>query len=197
MASLPSVLINSVTPPALALISPGTSLAGRGEALFEVIGWERTVRSVFKAADALAGNAAGVNRRALDRMVELARSRVPRDTDLLLSGIEGREDAEGFEFRASGQRTGANGKPSIDYARLVEFGTKPGPRRHRLPSGVASAINADGESVTVRRRAPRGKGHPGTEAQPYFYNSASEILSDLGARHREAMLATIDAEGLS
>ena len=28
MASLPSVLINSVTPPALALISPGTSLAG-------------------------------------------------------------------------------------------------------------------------------------------------------------------------
>jgi hypothetical protein len=192
MALLPSALAAIAAPNLSTLFASGSS-AG---ALFEIVGWERTVTSVFRLADAIAGNANAINRKALDRMVDLARSRVPQDTGLLLSGIEGREDGDGFEFRASAVRTRPNGKETADYARFVEFGTQPGIRSRRMPSGVAASIDADGNTVSPRR-ASRAKGHPGTEAQPFFYNSASEVLADLGARHREAMLAEVEVSGLS
>jgi hypothetical protein len=193
MALLPSAVFAAVAPNVSTIFASGSTAGARANALFEVVGWERTARAVFRLADSLAGNASSIDRAALGRMVDLARSRVPQDTGLLLSGIEGIEDAEGFEFRASAARSEGN---TADYARFVEFGTEPGDRPRRS-SGRASSIDIEGNDTSSARRAARRKGHPGTEAQPFFWPSAREVLADLSARHREAMLASIDAEGLS
>ncbi len=162
-------------PSASTVLSASASFGQRADALFDVVGWDNVVRGLFKVSDALSGNAAAINRRALDRMVDLARSRVPQDTGLLYSGIEGREDGDGFEFRASAELDDA------DYARFVEFGTAAGERGRRIVQG--------GRSRRQRR------GHPGTAAQPYFYNSASEVLADLGREQLDGMIDAMQAEG--
>lgn len=122
---------------------------------------------------------------ALQEMVSLARSRVPVDTGRLLNGITGETEDEYHVFRASAVRTRASGKQGADYARFVEFGTKPGRR-----GGKVSYMSLDGfynGPVTGFEAGPgRGRprtrrqyrGHPGTPAQPFFYNSAREVMQE-------------------
>jgi hypothetical protein len=111
---------------------------------------------------------------ALREMVELARSRVRRDTGRLYSGISGQEIDGECEFRASAIHPGTD----VDYARHVEFGTAAGDRgRFRFVTaheGLQSGNRAPDLSYR-RRRSLRT--HPGTPPQPYFYNSADEVLA--------------------
>lgn len=210
MASLPSILLTAAAPLPPALFT-GTA-SSRGLAVFEVIGYERMVRSVFRASDALFSRSQAISQRALDEMVELARSRVPQDTGLLLSGIRGYVENGEYVFEASAVRQRPNGKQGVDYARFVEFGTKAGmramPTAYSTRNGFFQAgyATADRDAVnnwlveegrgrlagrkfrtgriTRRVRTP----HPGTAPQPFFYNSAREAFARFQARHTEAML---------
>lgn len=210
MASLPSILLTAAAPLPPALFT-GTATS-RGLAVFEVIGYERMVRSVFAASDALFSRSQAISQRALDEMVELARSRVPQDTGLLLSGIRGYVENGEYVFEASAVRNQLNGKKGVDYARFVEFGTKAGrrdmPTAYMTRNGYFEASYARTERKAIKQWLEReGKGrlagrafrtgrltrrvhylHPGTAPQPFFYNSAREAFARFQARHTEAML---------
>lgn len=125
---------------------------------------------------------------ALQAMIDLARSRVPQDTGKLLNGITGAQEGEFFVFRASAVKTRKDGGEGADYARFVEFGTKPGQRgrsvsyQSRAGFYTGTDLDASGSPITAPqapvqpRRRRQYRGHPGTEAQPFFYNSAREVL---------------------
>jgi hypothetical protein len=128
-------------------------------------------------------NARRIDRSALDEMVSLAQESAPVDTGRLRVGIEGEETDAYFEFRASAYRVSSSGKDQEDYAHFVEFGTAPGQRgqsaaideRADMFSGTRSSA-----FVTGRRQRRQYRGHPGTEAQPFFYPAVDEALARRG-----------------
>lgn len=138
----------------------------------QVLAWGvRIVRTASK----LQASANAVDQRALDDMVALAQSRVARRTNRLAGGISGERDGEAFVFKAEAQRDPS----SADYAPFVERGTRAGVRNRVVAEPTAFELQNG-----VRRRARRT--HPGTEAQPFFYNSAREILERRGIEQGEA-----------
>jgi hypothetical protein len=135
-----------------------------------VIGFDDFAAALGKIAVKMALKARRIDRGALDDMVALAQERVPQATGTLYSGIEGDETDAYFEFRASAQHVRANGKLSADYAHFVEFGTHS--HDESGPGGTSAFAS--------RRRKSTRVGHPGTEAQPFFYSSADEALERRG-----------------
>lgn len=148
-----------------------------------VVGFDDVVGALSRIGLKMALDAQRVDRDALDEMVELAQSRAPNRTGLLIAGIEGLEADDYFEFRASAHRVSGSGKDDADYARFVEFGTAAGERgrsasiarRDDLFSGARSSA-----FVTGARQRRQYRGHPGTDPQPFFYPSADEALARRG-----------------
>ncbi|MCW2315311.1 HK97 gp10 family phage protein [Rhodoblastus acidophilus] len=112
-----------------------------------------------------------IDRRAVDDMANLARSRAPERTGLLLNGIRTDIEDGDFVFEASAKRASPTGKEEEDYAHFVEFGTSAGSRGQTIVAGDAFFAGS-GRGRTRRQY----RTHPGTPAQPFFYNSASEVL---------------------
>jgi hypothetical protein len=129
-------------------------------------------------------SAAAIAHRVLDDGLDLMRSRVPVDSGLLLNGITG-EVGEGFgEFRASARRNSATRGNEEDYAHFVEFGTASGvygaraaiDQRDGLFSIPADATSAFPTNNVTSRARQQYRSHPGTPAQPFFYDSAQEAF---------------------
>jgi hypothetical protein len=141
---------------------------------------------LLRVGNALGGHARGVDRRALDEMVELARSRAPERSGRLKLGITGTQEGELFVFKAEARRDSGG---TEDYAPFVERGTRPGQRGKRY-SRITDYESARG----IGRRARRT--HPGTEAQPFFYSSAREVLErrniELGAALTRATAEAVE-----
>lgn len=165
------------------MISGLFSIASTGLALYDaheatgVFGWDSVAVSLGKLVLKMGYAIEHVDHDALDEMVTLAQSRVPVDTGRLKNGITG-EVVDGVcEFRASAVHEDKAG--GEDYARFVEFGTQAG------TYGASQIVVADGgyyggdvfmPARSARRRVAY-RTHGGTEAQPYFYNSAHEVLA--------------------
>ncbi|SEE59751.1 hypothetical protein SAMN05519104_6672 [Rhizobiales bacterium GAS188] len=156
--------------------------AGLLEHFVGVDGLQGVTDQLFALVPKIAIKAARVDHAAMSQMLDLMHNRVPQDTGLLYNGINGHWQGSVGSVTASAQRTGGNGKLSADYAHFVEFGTKP----HQ----VADAAYFDSSGGHRSSRATAG--HPGTEAQPFFYNSADEVLAK---RHGEILGAANDAIG--
>lgn len=139
----------------------------------DVIEVARWALRAQRAASSLQGHASGINERALNEMVDLAQSRVAVRTGRLKIGVTGIREGEMFVFSAYARRDGAE-----DYAPFVERGTRPGVR------GRVYSRPAAGSSDTRQTRARRT--HPGTEAQPFFYVSAREVLERYRQEHTAA-----------
>lgn len=118
-----------------------------------------------RVASGMQASADAIDQRALDDMVALAQTRVPRRTGRLFSGITGEREDGAFVFKAEAQRDAS----SADYGPYVERGTRAG-QRGRVVADPTSFERRAG----IRRKARRT--HPGTEAQPFFYSSAREVL---------------------
>jgi len=141
---------------------------------------------LVRVATRMQGHADRIDQRALDEMVELARSRVPRRTGRLAEGISGERDGEVFVFKAEAQRD----ESSADYGPFVERGTRAGARGRVVADPTTLELRKG-----IRRRARRS--HPGTEAQPFFYNSAFDVLARRNIEQGAALTRQTaeDAEG--
>jgi len=120
----------------------------------------------------------------VDEMVTEARSLAPWDTGDLHMGIERIDEADAVLFQASGQHDGEG----ADYARFVEFGTAPGQRgRAQSIAARPGMFSGDGvqesEFTTTTRTRRQYRGHPGTEAQPFYFPAIRTVLD----RHNLAM----------
>lgn len=187
---------------ALALLrTPGLSgLQKLGGSVVEIVGLENLIGSLVKHGVKLAFRSRGVDSGAMDDMLALMRERVPRDTGRLFNGISGEIDDDGIAtVTATAVRD--NG---MDYAFLVEHGTKAGVRGRASQVADANYFDVDLVAGSATRRRPSrrstrrgGRTHPGTEAQPFFFNSAREILAEREQRLEEAADAAAQELGLA
>lgn len=154
-------------------------------ALVESMGFEVDYTSVVRwglrltrVASNMHAKAQGVDANALNEMVSRAKASAPVRSGNLVNGITGEREGEFYVFRASavGPHDGA------DYAPFVEFGTRP----HTRP--VADDSFFEGGSRRSRR-----PGHPGTEAQPFFWPAARSVLAE--RRREQAQTILADAAG--
>lgn len=171
-----------------------TALSARSVIAGGAVFYDAAVRTGFVNADTIllalrqigprmARRARAADGSALQEMVNLAKSRAPVDSGRLLNGIEGYTEGEFHVFKASAVRTSSTGRDSADYARFVEFGTAAGVRsRSRAYQAQAgfydnplTGFEAGPGRPTPRRRR-QYRGHPGTRPQPFFYNSAREVM---------------------
>lgn len=182
----------------------GAQMVGLEMDPMDVVRWGNRL---LKVADALGPHARAVDERALAEMVELARSRVPVSTAYLQGQISGVREGDEFVFSAIAHRQKDGGKQGVDYGPFVEFGTKPGNRDRAASRADSRLVNRaawdeahpessarPGRFFDYGRRLRRVyHPHPGTAAQPFFYNSAREVLERRGIAH-ENMLARATAE---
>lgn len=97
----------------------------------------------------------------LAEMIQTAKARVPVDTGALLNGIGGRQiDDDAFEFTAEAVHGAEN------YARDIEFG-----------HGAGHVVVAD-DDYFAGRTSRSGNGQ--VAAEPFFFNSADEVLQAHG-----------------
>lgn len=154
-------------------------------ALVESMGLDVDYSSVLRwglrltrVASNMQAQAQGVDARALNEMVTRAKASAPVRSGNLVNGITGEREGEFYVFRASavGPHDGA------DYAPFVEFGTRPHQRQ------VADESYFEGGARRSRR-----PGHPGTEAQPFFWPAARSVLAERRREQAQTLLA--DAAG--
>lgn len=170
-----------------------------------VVAWTLRVSRVSKA---IQGSADKIDQSALDEMVSLAQTRAPRRTGALSATISSRREDDVFVFEARVNKRRPNGRPGVDYAPFVEFGTKAG-FRDRQSSRSDSAIASPGEFDSVYGGNSRRPGrfyrsgrrlrrvyhpHPGTEAQPFFFNSAFEVIRRRNVEQGDALARQITDE---
>lgn len=173
--------------PVFTIARVGFTLYSTAEAT-GVLGWSDVASALARIIPKMVIQAKKRDSGALAEMVELARSRAPVDSGLLLNGITGEATENYHEFRASAVRVSSSSKEQEDYAHFVEFGTQAGVRTRRVEYAArdglfsldpsATSAFPSGASRTRARRQYRG--HPGTPAQPFFYNSANEVLEKRG-----------------
>ena len=168
-----------------------------------VFGGEEFRRSMTRFGDGLSTRAFELDAEAAAEMVDLMQGRVAQRTGLLLSGIASHQAGEVWTVTASAQKY-SNTK---DYAKDVEFGTAAGFRGRAVAgsdyyekaySGRRGSLNErTGRRRRVndaRRRSARS--HPGTDAQPYFLNSAAEVLRKRNSEMSDLIEDLGDEEGL-
>lgn len=125
---------------------------------------------------------------AAQEMVNRMRADVPRDRGDLFNGIRFWEDDGAFVVQASGVRTTAGGVQQEDHAGFVEHGTQPGQRGrkvsyvadsnyHTLSAGIGDGGVRETGRLSRRQRL-QYRGHPGTDAQPFFYGNARDVLNE-------------------
>ena len=142
-----------------------------------------------------------------EAMVEEMRALVPQDSGRRYNGI-------GFEVLEGGTvevfASAINPKDGVDYAGLVERGTRAGTRSPKVKrkKGVRRGVSyvADSNYFNLSTVAPPGRSyertrmayrnHPGTEAQPFFFPVVEEVLAKRGQELDEAIAAAADEGGL-
>jgi len=187
---------------ALALLrTPGLQgLRTLGGSAIEIVGLDNLIGSLVKHGVRLAFGSRNVDAGAMDEMLALMRERVPRDTGRLFNGISGEIDDDGIAtVTASAVRD--NG---FDYAFLVEHGTKAGVRGKASQVADANYFDVNLVDGTAQRRRPSrrstrrsGRTHPGTPPQPFFFNSAREVLAERQQRLEDAAERAAEESGLA
>lgn len=154
-----------------------------GGQLVGVLGVDYFVDELAQYALILASDAYRVDVDAAEAMVDKMRARVPRDTGRLFNGIS--YSVDGTTITVTASAVAPRGRWEADYSRLVEFGTQA--RRQAVEASFF-----DDSTGAGRPRKRRVAQHPGTKPQPFFLNSAREVLVE-----RRKHLAEIIGQGAS
>lgn len=160
----------------------------------QIIGVAEVAFSLARLSSTIEKLASRTGDDAVDEMLSLMRSRVPQDTGRLLNGIVSYREQDVIVVEASAVRVTQSGKESADYAAFVEYGTRAGERGGRV-SYVAdedffNLSTRPGSGRTYKRTRRVYRQHPGTPAQPFFWNSAEEALEH---RYHAAAQGILDA----
>lgn len=159
----------------------------------------------FKIARFVEKRMRATDRDVAQEMVDRMRRDVPVDRGDLYNGIRYWEDDGSFVVQASGVRLTKAGVANADHAGFVEHGTRAGERRrsvryvadsnyHDLTAGLG--FGGVRETGTLRsRRRLQYRGHPGTDAQPFFYDNARDVLAERAIAAEDVLgLATEDED---
>jgi hypothetical protein len=179
------------------------SLAQFGHAA--VSGVDALVTSLTRTGIHLALRGQALDREAAEDIVERARARVPQDTGRLFSGIEATEVGGVWGVQASA--VNPRGRREMDYAFLVEYGTRSGVRGHRVadaayfrardPDGAPAVNPRTGRRYRVANANRRsGRSHPGTPPQPYFWPSVNAVMAERGLAAEALINEAANREGL-
>ncbi len=147
-----------------------------------VVGVERISGQLAKYAVKLAMKGDQASLHAAQAMVDLMRSRVPRDTGLLLNGIGYRRAGGVYVVAATADRAG------YDYALAVEAGHHAG-GQHADADFFADTTGRGGRRVRPSHEAD-------VPGQPFFYGSAREALADWHRALADGIGAAAREEGL-
>ena len=157
-----------------------------------VTGVNETTAKLFRFALKLGGKVRHIDQNAAQEMVDLMRARVPRDTGRLYNGIDYQIDGDTISVHAEAHKSGRYSQE--DYARFVEFGTRAGVRGQRTRfASDAGFFSSDAFPEAGFRGTPTARTrsvyrtHPGTKAQPFFFNSAHEVLDRRGIDAEDAI----------
>ncbi|ACL62061.1 HK97 gp10 family phage protein [Methylobacterium nodulans] len=168
-----------------------------------VTGVDALVDTLARMGVKLALRSRAIDRSVAEDIVERARGRVPRDTGRLYSGIAVTERDGVCGVIASAVHP--DDPREMDYAFLVEHGTRPGVRGQRIAdpdfyrtaAGGRGGINpATGRRFRVanaNRRSQRT--HPGTKPQPYFWPAVEEGLAARGIAMADVIADVAGEEG--
>lgn len=165
---------------------PVITIATQAAALYSVadqtgvIGFDAWLKSIVAIVPRMALKAHKADRGFVDEMVELAKGRVPVDTGRLLHGIEARDVGDHMvEFRAAAVH---DDKPNSkeDYAHFVEFGMTRGSIGAPVVADATFFTNyraVFGNARQAKRNRKSYRNSSGTAPQPFFYNSAADVLA--------------------
>ncbi|MGY2051684.1 HK97 gp10 family phage protein [Methylobacterium sp. JK268] len=168
-----------------------------------VKGVDPFVDAIARMGVKMALRAKAIDRATAEDIVERARGRVPRDTGRLYSGIAV-TDRDGV-FGVIASAVHPNDPREMDYAFLVENGTRPGVRGQRVADpdfyrtaaggrgGINPATGRRYRAAEAGRRAQRT--HPGTKPQPYFWPSVEEGLAKRGLALEDVIGGVAGEEG--
>lgn len=143
------------------------------------------VGKLVKYGVKLALNSGKVDEAAAVEMVSLMKSRVPVDTGNLLNGISYENSGGDITVTASAIKENSG----VDYARFVEFGT------HGNGAVADDSFFADGSDAGTPLRRSSRRGHGATPAQPFFWNSAREVLAKRGQQLEDVVTQTKSETG--
>ncbi|MGL3208691.1 hypothetical protein [Bradyrhizobium sp. BR 1433] len=134
-------------------------------------------------------------------MVGRMRADVPQDKGNLYNGIRYWQDGDAWVVQAAAVHDDRSG--GEDYSGFVEHGTQPGQRGRSVTYAVADGgyhENTSGLGEGAVRPVPRSRTrqqyrtHPGTEAQPFFYDNARDVLEERGADADEVIGLALDED---
>lgn len=189
--------------PVAVRIASGTSLSTSQYFGLAIIGADLLSSRLFKVARLLDKIAGQSDAEAAQEMVNRMRADVPTDTGNLFNGIEFFEENGIYTVQASAVHPDRNG--GEDYAGFVERGTKSGIRTrktsyvadsnyHELTAGLGfGGVRPTGR--TYRRTRLQYRTHPGTPAQPFFFQNAIDVLRERRANLGEVFGLQAAAEG--
>lgn len=176
---------------------------GRQELLgFSLIGLSVLQNRLFKIAHFVEKRMRRRDQDAAQEMVDLMRADAPYDSGDLYNGIQWWEEDGAFIVQASAVHPDRRG--GEDYAGFVEHGTRAGERErsisyvadtnyHELTAGLSEgSIRPTGRTYSRRRLQYRE--HPGTPAQPFFYQNARDVLNQRGADAEQVAGLALDGE---
>jgi len=180
---------------------PGTELQTVGR---QVLGYSLIGLKIYrfaKIANFIAGHMLVRDRGAAQEIVDLARADVSQDTGRLFNGINWWPQDDAFIVQAAAVHEDRSG--GEDYAGFVEHGTQSGERGRKVTyavadSGYHEATSGLGDGSI--RSAPRSRSrlqyrdHPGTNAQPFFYKNAHDVLARRGADAEDVIGLALDED---
>jgi hypothetical protein len=174
----------------MVLSSSALQTIGRQELIgFSLLGLSVLQNRLFKVTRFVEKRMRRRDQDAAQEMVDRMRADVAFDSGDLYNGIQWWEEDGAFIVQASGVHADRSG--GEDYAGFVEHGTRAGQRGrsvayvadsnyHDLSVGLGDgSIRETGRTYSRRRLQYRG--HPGTAAQPFFYDNARDVLNERGA----------------
>jgi hypothetical protein len=156
-----------------------------------LIGLDVLQDRTFKIARFVAGRLRVKDQAAAQDMVDRMRRDMPYDRGDLYNGTRYWEDEGEYVVQASGVRVAGNGNEQADHAGFVEHGTQPGVRGRKTVAGAdyfaSTAGLGDGSYRPTGRRRLQYRSHPGTPAQPFFYDNARAVLEERGLDAEEIL----------
>ena len=175
----------------------------------DLVGLDTIINGMLRLIPHLVSRTRRLDVSTLDELLARMRADVPRDSGRLFNGIQGSIDGDMAVVEASAVKPKGRGE-GADYAGFVEIGTKAGHRGRQTVADEAYftrdqwTANNPGSDSHPGRQFRSGRTlrrihdpHPGTPAQPYFWDNVRDVMAERGAELEAAQAAEAQALGFA